>query len=132
VRRLVEIVLHDMRSVHRGGGLLNANVAMVSTTIQRVAPRLSLALATHESVMQRAGAATTKIAAWVEGSRTNGTLSAFNQAYRKRRLAAQRTGARMMPYNTMLARLNRAMASHAAAAQTCAIPPDILRAVFGE
>jgi hypothetical protein len=111
---------------------MNADVGMLSAAIMRVAPRLSLGLATHESVMQRAGAATTKIAERIEGSRTNGTLSAFNQAYRERRLAAQHTGARMMPYNMMLARLNRAMASHAAAAQTGAIPPDILRAVFGE
>src|SRR5262249_53736869 len=98
VRRLVKVVLHDRRALHRGGGLLNTDVATVTAAITAAARRLDVRLADHAVVMARVSGQVGKIRQRVEASRQNGTLQGFNTEFRRRRLLAQRTGARFPTY----------------------------------
>jgi len=46
-----------MHAAHRGGGSVAVDVTTASAVISRIAARLSLGLADHHVVVQRAGAA---------------------------------------------------------------------------
>jgi hypothetical protein len=125
--RIAEAVAHRSR-----GGLVQADVAGAVGMIRATAARYRVALAPHEATLARVTARVDAIATRIENTNSNGGLQAFNAMYRARRLAAQKTGARMMPYGLALSRLRRAIGEHTAAAHAGKIGPDVLRAVFGD
>jgi hypothetical protein len=92
VARVVELTTHDMRNAFHGGGLINAPLAVVTASIMATARRLDVRLNPHDAVMSKIGNAVGHMAAKVEASASNGTLSEFNEQFRRRRLEAQRTG----------------------------------------
>jgi hypothetical protein len=123
-------VVRDVRA--RDGGIVDLNLATVKRAIEIGAMRLNVRLSDHARTLAKVGAATARIADGIESARLNGTLSAFNEAYRRRRLEAQRNGQRILPYEAALGRLRSALAEHAASRSTGEIPPSLMRSVFGE
>jgi hypothetical protein len=128
--RLVELTQHDMRNACRGGGLLDADAGAVSTVILAAAGRFGVQLNAHDAVMAKVSGAVGKIADKVEASRQNGTLSAFNAEFKRRRLEAVKSGTRFPSYAGAVARLNRVVAG-AAATGGVATPLAIFNEVFG-
>jgi hypothetical protein len=130
--RIAELaVQHELRAMHMGGGLLRVNAALARDAVERMAKRAGVALADHAATLARAKQNVDRIAARVEASRENGALAEFNRLYRERRLAAQKAGARMMPYGVALARL-RAVMAEAAATGGAASTVAIFARVFGD
>jgi hypothetical protein len=94
-----------------GTNALPLSLEAAVAEITAMAARLGTRLADHAHTMARVGNATAKIADRVEASRGNGTLAAFNAAYKQRRHAAMAEGKHIAPYNVMLRRLRAAMAT---------------------
>jgi len=130
VARVIELATHDMRGAWHGNSLIDADAAAVTAAVTGAARRLDIRLADHATVMTRVSGQVGKIKQRIEGSRQSGGLSAFNAEFRRRRLLAQRTGARFPPYGAALRRLRAAMATAAATGGT-ATPLAIFDQVLG-
>jgi len=113
-----------------GGAVLPLSLADAIGQISDMVQRLGARLSPHETVMQKVGAATQKIANRVEASRVNGNMVAFNAEYRRRRMLAQPAGRHFPTYGLAVSRLRKALAGHAPGAS--GVPTSLLEQVFGK
>jgi hypothetical protein len=82
----------------------------------------------HETVTERAQAATLRIEERLSTAHEKGDLKFFNAQYRARRLAAREGGQGFMPYSAAKARLQRTIADVAAGKATT----TLVARVFGD
>jgi hypothetical protein len=122
-------LVHAVTSRH-GSTLLKMSVKDATIEIAALAARHGVTLADHGTTLARVSNAVGKIRERVEASRQNGTLQRFNAEFKRRRLLAQRTGARFPTYGVVLRRLRTAMAM-AAATGGAGTPLAIFDQVFG-
>jgi hypothetical protein len=122
-------LVHALCGRH-GGPLLKLSVKEAIVEVSALAARYDLRLAPHEATLARVAASVGKIAEKVDGANSSGAMAGFNAEFRRRRIAAQKSGARFMSYGMATARLKRALAGHAPGA--AGVPHDLIAKVFGE
>jgi len=121
-------------TITRGNGsdALKCDLATAIGQVVGTAERYGVRLSGHDAVLARVGAATQRIADRTENSRVNGTMAAFNSEFRRRRLEAQKTGAKFPTYSVATSRLKRALAAHAPGAIGEASSDLIARVFFDD
>jgi hypothetical protein len=103
--------------VDKAGAILAVALAC-RNGIPAAAARLGLAATPHEGVIERAGAAISRIENGVGKANTSGTLQFFNQQFRKRWFEAAAQGRGFMSYRSAQVRLRRALADAVASKVT--------------
>jgi hypothetical protein len=114
------------------GGVVQTDAASAVYAIRAMAQRYRVGLIERDDIIERATAKVSAIATRAESVNSNGGLGPLNRAYEANRLAKQKAGGRAIPYGMAVARLQRAIGEHGAAAHDGKLGPEILRAVFGE
>jgi hypothetical protein len=94
--------------------------------IQAAAARVGTTLSSHDTVLQRAKAVVLELDKRLSAAQQAGTLQFLNREYKRRRLAAERSGKKFIPYPEAQRRLKAALAGAAAGRGM----PEIMRAVF--
>jgi hypothetical protein len=95
--------------------------------IEAAARKAGVEVADHVTVLARATAAVAKISNKLDQAQRTGVLHAFNEEYRRRRLAAFEKGSNFIPYKEARSRLQRALVSVAA---TGIAPQALMKTVF--
>jgi hypothetical protein len=95
--------------------------------IEAAAHKAGVVLADHTAVVGRAEAAVAKIGSRLDQAQRTGVLHAFNEEYRRRRLAAFEGGKNFVSYRQARARLQRVLSQIAA---TGIAPAGIIAGVF--
>jgi hypothetical protein len=107
-----------------------ADLAQRNGGIVGAASRLQVQLTEHVKLIARVRERTGRIEAALREALSEGTLHAFNQEYRKRRLAALAEGVPFMSYSEALRRLRKVVAD--AVAKDGMIPQSFVTAVFDD
>jgi hypothetical protein len=87
-----------------------ANASWMNADVVGAANRLQVSLTPHDVVLRRVGERTAKIDEAIAQAVDRGVLKQFNSEYRKRRLAAKRSGQPFMPYSQALSKLRKVLA----------------------
>jgi hypothetical protein len=103
-----------------------ATMGQAIREIQAAAARVGTTLSSHDTVLQRAKAVVLELDKRLSAAQQAGTLQFPNREYKRRRLAAERSGKKFIPYPEAQRRLKVALAGAAAGRGM----PEIMRAVF--
>jgi hypothetical protein len=109
----------------RDAGRLVRHVRETDGGILAGARELGVPITSHATVLERASAAVQRIREGLSWAQRTGTLAAFNDEFRRRRLQAKAAGHDFMSYAQARAKLQRALAAVAAGRPTRALIAEV-------
>lgn len=107
------------------------DAAKMIAALQRAAADWSTTLTPHDVAVQRAASSVKRLDAAIEGLRTSGQLSIFNDHYKAARKAAAAQGDGFMPYEVALARLRMALVPYLIGGRSLKDFTGLFAEVFG-